>query len=268
MKRIISISLLFLVTLVALIIFSALSTAGASTPDTARMGTANQFYESGEFRQAAEAYEQIVDQGVQDSILYYNLGNSYFKLEDYGRAILSYRRAQVLAPRDGDIHANLDLARAQALDQLDIPRNEIFSSQMAHFTQQWFTLNEFALFALGLWLTFAALLVAYSTSETSSRLREGLQYALIVAVILVLFGSISLGSRLYLEKTQPAGVVLAGEIDIKSGPGAQYITEFTLHSGAEVSILETRGNWARLALPGGELQGWVSTDTVEAVARE
>jgi tetratricopeptide (TPR) repeat protein len=267
MKRMISISALFLVILAALIIYSALSTADASTSDTVSMDSANQLYENGEFRQAVEAYEQMADLGVQDSTLYYNLGNAYFKLEDFGRAILNYRRAQVLTPRDGDTRTNLDLARAQALDQLDTPGNEIFSSQMAHFTQQWFTLNEFALLALGLWFAFAALLIAYNTSKPRSRLREGLQYALIAAVILMLFGSISLGSRLYLEKTQPAGIVVAGEIDVKSGPGAQYITEFTLHNGAEVSILETRGNWARLGLPGGELQGWVSTESLEAVEK-
>lgn len=266
MKRIISISALFLVILAALIFYNVLSATGTS--DTASMGTANQLYEAGEFRQAVETYGQMVDHGVQDSILYYNLGNAYFKLEDFGRAILNYRRAQILAPRDGDMRANLDLARAQALDQLDTPKNELFSSQMAYFTQQWFTLNEFALLTLGLWFTFAALLIAYSTSKTRSRLREGLQYALIVAVILMLFVGISLGSRLYLEKTQPPGVVIADEVNVKSGPGAQYITEFTLHSGIEVSIPETRGSWTRLALPGGELQGWVSTDAVEAVEQD
>jgi SH3-like domain-containing protein len=55
---------------------------------------------------------------------------------------------------------------------------------------------------------------------------------------------------------------VADEINVISGPDDQYVTEFTLHSGAEVELVETRGNWARLQLPGGQLQGWVPAESI------
>ena len=55
-------------------------------------------------------------------------------------------------------------------------------------------------------------------------------------------------------------------MNVTSGPGEQYVTEFTLHSGAEVRLIERRDYWVRLALPGGQLQGWVPAEAVEAVA--
>jgi len=72
-------------------------------------------------------------------------------------------------------------------------------------------------------------------------------------------------SRMYVENAKPQGIVVAGEVNITSGPGSQYVTEFTLHNGAEVQIVETRANWIRLAVPNSELQGWAPAPAVEAV---
>ena len=65
--------------------------------------------------------------------------------------------------------------------------------------------------------------------------------------------------------TGTEGIVVAEEVDVTSGPGSQYVTEFTLHSGAEVDLLESSGNWARLVAPGTDLEGWVPASAVEAV---
>jgi tetratricopeptide (TPR) repeat protein len=83
------------------------------------MAMAHQLYESGQYAKAAEAYQQLVDQGYSDAALFYNLGNAYFKQGDIGRAILNYRRAERLHPRDPDTRANLELARSLAVDQIE-----------------------------------------------------------------------------------------------------------------------------------------------------
>ena len=80
-------------------------------------------------------------------------------------------------------------------------------------------------------------------------------------------GVIFLGGRLALDDSDREAVIVAGAVDVVSGPGSQYVAEFTLHAGAEVSVIEERGNWTRLELPGGELQGWVEAGAVERVER-
>ena len=57
------------------------------------MDRANERYERGEYAEAAQQYEALIDRGYSDVTLYLNLGNSYFESEDLGRAILSYLRA-------------------------------------------------------------------------------------------------------------------------------------------------------------------------------
>jgi tetratricopeptide (TPR) repeat protein len=268
MKRIITMFALVSLTIVGLFLANqTLLLAKPSVTATETMLTANQLYENGQYEQAAQAYQQLVDQGYADSVLFYNLGNAYFKQSDYGRSILNYRRAEALAPRDPDVQANLALAQAQTIDQLEELSNDNgFFANVAALTGGWLTLNEQALITLGLWVLFAFLLIGFGSSRRGSGLREGLGYALVVASLLLTVGLVGLASRLHIEKARYEAVVVAQEVSITSGPGSQYVTEFALHSGTEVSLVETRENWVRLAVAGAELQGWAPADAVETVA--
>lgn len=239
--------------------------AASSAAPTEKMTMANQLYEAGQYAQAAQAYQQLVDQGIADGSLYYNLGNAHFKQGDYGRAILNYRRAQQLLPRDPDIKANLALARAQTVDQFEVVQDDGALSGLGNALQSRFTLNELAMAALAAWILFVFLLILFGSAKRDSTWRRGLKSALVASAVVLVVGVVALGSALYVTDGQSEGVVVAAEVDVTSGPGAQYVTEFALHSGTEVELVEVRGNWARLALPGGELEGWVPANTVEPV---
>ena len=68
---------------------------------------ANTAYESGDYEMAIATYLDVVDMGVVDEDLYYNLGNAFYKTGQLGPAILYYERARRLAPRNDDINQNL-----------------------------------------------------------------------------------------------------------------------------------------------------------------
>jgi hypothetical protein len=240
-------------------------TAVVPTEADEAMLTANDLYEAGQFAQAAQAYQQVVDQGYASSALFYNLGNAHYKQGDYGRAIANYRRAQRLDPRDADIEANLGLARAQTVDKFEAMDDGGLLSQVGGAVQGWFTVDELAMAALGAWILFVFLLLLFGRAKAGGAWRKGLQYALVASAVVLAVGVLALGSALYEEHNGSEGVIVAAEVGVTSGPGAQYVTEFTLHNGAEVNLVEARGNWVRLAVPGGELEGWVPASTVEAL---
>lgn len=264
MKRLIFFITAFALLFLVLALLPALSAQPVSAQDLALLEGASQAYERGEYEQAAARYEQAAAVSGHAAV-YYNLGNAYYKLGDYGRAVLNYRRALNITPRDRDTRANLALARTQTTDRFETTGNLSFSTQLTSFTQNWLNRNELALLALGIWLIFLLLVLAHGFTP-SERLREGLQTAFILAAVLALLGAVSLGSRLYEETVHPAAVIVAEGIAVKSGPGEQYLTEFELHSGAEVSLLEERPAWVRLSLPGEGLQGWVPLESVERVS--
>ena len=87
-------------------------------PDEARMEEGAARYEEGDFIAATAIWEELADAGVEDSHLWYNLGNAYFQQEEIGMAILSYRRALRLAPRDAEIRDNLIGEECLAIDML------------------------------------------------------------------------------------------------------------------------------------------------------
>ena len=72
-------------------------------------------------------------------------------------------------------------------------------------------------------------------------------------------------SILHSNPYESTGVVTAGTVEALSGPGPQFAGEFTLHSGAQVRLVDSRHGWLQVALPGGELQGWLPAHTIEAV---
>jgi hypothetical protein len=240
--------------------------AGPATTAGETMVTANQLYDMGRYEQAAQAYQQLADKGHTDSALYYNLGNAYYKQGDIGRAILNYRRAQGLDPRDPDIEANLVMAREQAVDQFEVANQAGTMRLVGQALRSWLALNEVAMAALGLWILFVFLVLIYTSAKAGSVWRKPVRYGLIVVGVLLAGGVLALGGHLYLDASQAGGVIVASEVDITSGPGPQYVTEFTVHSGAEVNLVERRGNWVRLAAPGTELEGWVPASAVEPVS--
>ena len=75
--------------------------------DVTAVDAANQLYTAGHYAEAIQLYEGQVARGVQDSALFFNLGNAYFQQGDLGRAVLNLERAAQLNPRDADIQINL-----------------------------------------------------------------------------------------------------------------------------------------------------------------
>lgn len=261
LKRFLVAGIVFVMGLFALLPGVVLAQAPVSP--TEAMRAANQSYEEGKYAEAAEIYETMVNAGVVDEIVYFNLGNAYYKQGDLGRAILNYRRAQVIDPRDSAAAENLTIARLQTLDQIDATNVNPFSN-LVQYVEEWLTLREAAVLALFLWWIVSLFVVA---AILSRRLRK---YCLWVAGILGIFllaGIFSMANRYYTRQTTPEAVVVATEVDVTSGPGTadQYVIEFNLHSGAEVLITDQRPGWRNIALSGNDFKGWVPAEAVEQV---
>jgi tetratricopeptide (TPR) repeat protein len=262
-KSIIVLTIVSISLLVLLVAGTSLMTAGEPA-NVAAMSAGNRLIGAGNYAEAIRVYEQLLAQDVRDSALFYNLGNAYYFQGDLGRAILNYERAAQLAPRDADIKANLALARQQAGDPfLASPSGPL--GVLAGLTQRWLNINETAILALTFWFVAGATFIALRFARPG-RARTGLRYAAVTGLFLLLLTGLSLGARVYAERTQPEGIVISPTIALSSEPGDQYATGYSLSGGTAVNILETRGSWARLASPDESVKGWIPLDSVETVA--
>ena len=74
--------------------------------------TGNHYYKSQDYLKAVEQYLKILDMGIENGPLYYNIGNGFLKLGKVGYEILCYEKAKRLMPHDSDLKANLAYAKS------------------------------------------------------------------------------------------------------------------------------------------------------------
>lgn len=247
------------------LIFAIFTLVPAALADSNTLQTANALYSNGRYAEAIRAYETLVDQGVDDAALYYNLGNAYYQSGDLGHAILNYRRAEQLAPRQADIQHNLALARQQTGTAAPTVPTTFVASYLTTIAPT-LTLNETAVIALGLWTAVCGLVWAIRRQESGKR-RTALQYSLVPVSLLLLLAVFTLGGRLHTANQLPNAVLIAQTADLHSGPGAQFASDTQLSGGAEVTLYQTRGDWSQIGLPGSATRAWVAAPDVELVER-
>ena len=232
---------------------------------TELMAAANGRYERGEFAEAAQQYENLIAMGYENTALYYNLGNAYLEGGDQGRAILNYLRAEELSPRNPNVRANLNLARSMTLNGIETERDSLVES-VSYLGRRWVTPGELGVAALLLWIIGALAISALLVWRTAPS-RVALRNVGGASTVTALLAFALLLNMIYANPYDSAGVVTAESAEALSGPGFQYAEEFTLHSGAQVRLLDTRQGWLQVALPGGEIRGWMPVHAVEAVGR-
>jgi len=71
-------------------------------------------FAAGEYAGAIEQYEKCGDAGERDAQVWNNLGNSYFRLEQFTKAELCYRRTLAIAPEMAHANRNLGVSLAKA----------------------------------------------------------------------------------------------------------------------------------------------------------
>ncbi|HEX2909023.1 MAG TPA: tetratricopeptide repeat protein [Phototrophicaceae bacterium] len=218
-------------------------------------------YQNADYAAAADLYTTLIEAGWQNSTLFFNLGNTYYHQGDWGRALLNYRLAQRITPRDADLNHNLALVRAQ---RVEIQGDEVdLIAGLAEWSTGLVTLPELQCLALLLWFGwFGRLSVAVIRPAWGRRLRVSLA----ISGGVVLLTLVLLGSRLWMLANRPAGVVVKDVVSVMSGPGADYLDLFALHSAAELHLIDARAGWLRFSLPDGR-QGWLPEIAVERVER-
>jgi tetratricopeptide (TPR) repeat protein len=218
----------------------------------ANFSAANELYAKGKFVEAAAIYEKILQTGGQSPALLFNSANAEFKAGNLGKAIAAYRRAELLAPRDSEIRANLDFVRNQVQG----------ASVRESRWQYWLgtlTLNEGAvLTAVLFWLTFALLVARQIRPALVPKLKSATQ----IFAALLIFSATVLGLQAANHFSRATAVVTAAEATARSGPFDEAQNAFTAHDGAELSVLDRHGDWVQVTGGSGKI-GWLPAKQVE-----
>ncbi len=218
---------------------------------------ANTFYEEGKYDDAINEYSKMLAQGIESGNLYYNLGNSYFKKGDLGKAVLHYERAKRLIPRDSDLKSNYAFARAQ------------IKYNISGSSQQWFerifsaldilTINEITILLSVVFIFVVLFLIRALFFSVSRRV-----YRLIIltSTVFFIFLAIALFNRISLLERE--AVVITKSSEVRFEPVESATTHFTLYGGAKVYLLQSKKNWSKIRRPDGKV-GWIKSQETKKI---
>lgn len=222
----------------------------------------NKFYAKENYEAAISSYESVVNSGKQSAELYFNLGNSYYKLHKVAPAVYNYEKALLLSPNDSEIKTNLEFARKMAIDDIKVIPKVGFNKLLADFTSK-YHYDTWAWIAVSFSFVFLLFFVGYYFSE-----KTVLKRIFFIGMFLWLVGILLSAASGFYEKNRndnerPA-IVFAENAPLKSEPksGGQDIT--VLHEGTKVYILESIANWKKIELT-DETTGWIEDTSIREI---
>jgi len=223
---------------------------------------ADNAYAEGDYVRAAAVYEQLLEEGVSPAI-YFNLGNAYYRQGDIPHAILNYERAQLLAPSDGDIRFNLQMARQKTIDKIE-PESEMFFVTWIRSLVNMASTDGWAYMALfSLALTVVLALVYLFASRLWLR-KSGFFLGVLMLICFVLANVFAIQQKRQLTLSTGA-VIMPSAVNVKSTPTQNGTDLFILHSGTRVDITDdSMTDWKEIRLPDGK-QGWVEASQIEII---
>jgi len=220
---------------------------------------ANQLYQSGDYSSAREQYQKIINSGYESVELYYNLGNTFYKLGQIPSAILYCEKALVLNPKDVDIQFNLDLANRMIIDKIN-PVNEFFIKKWIQSFAGVMKADAWGVLSV---LAFVVLLsaIAILYIARSDKYRK-LLISLGAGMIFLLITSLILGNIQNKQTTHSdSAIVFTSSLTAKSSPDAGGTDLFVIHEGLKVKITDQVGTWIRIRLADGN-EAWIPENSV------
>jgi len=241
-----------------IVIFILLATLRclAAEPYNVLWQRGDQFYQQKEYDSAAYYFEQIAAQKPWNAEVYYNLGNTYYRLNRMGPAILNYERALRINPEYKEAKDNLVLAKSRVSNRIQ-NNNEIF------FVQWWHFLTEGTKATMWTILSLIAFLSVLGFSLVK-RLRKGLSSIppqLIGVLIVVWSVLLTLSFAASNNKvTSERAVVMDNDTPLMNNQH-QGKPQILVPEGTTVELKGENNGWTEVQLPDGRT-GWIQTSSI------
>ena len=224
--------------------------------------SANGLYKNGKFKEAIEQYKAIESKGLISSELYYNLGNSYYKLNKVGPSIYFYEKALKLDPLNKDVGTNLVFAKRLALDNIEALPKTIFQKFNKNYLQK-LSYNQWAVLVVVLSVLASLFFLMFYFVEAS--LKKRIYFIASIFSFLLLLGSFFITENQYnLSKNKKEAIVFASKTSIKNAPTLNAEEIFTLHEGAKVIVLDAIDDWKKIKIADGKL-GWIIASEIKEI---
>ena len=219
-------------------------------------------YVKNDYASAIQIYEALLKKGEAAEV-YYNLGNSYYKIDEIAKAVLNYERALLLQPGNSDIRANLDVARSKTVDKMEVVPEIFFVTWIKALI---FSMSVDAWTILGIvcFVLLIASLYFFIFSKHIIWKKTGFVAGVIFLILVVSANVFAAQQKEYLLNRNKA-IIMSPSVTVRSTPNESGTSLFVLHEGIKVSIKDTSmRDWKEILLDDGKV-GWVPSSVVEII---
>ena len=218
----------------------------------------NQAIIEGNYNDAIKHYEAIIASGYENSDLYYNLGNAYFRTNSVGLAQWAFFKALSLSPRDEDILHNIEVTQARQIDRIKMPETFILLKLYRNF-KKYLSLKEFLFFG-SITLLLQSFLILLNKTGNFNGIFYKYVIGFLVILLIVIHGTFA--DKYYQKRKSNFGVIISNNVKAYSSPlNSNNLLLFQLNAGALVEIDKAQSDMYEILLIDGK-KGWIPIETV------
>lgn len=195
-------------------------------------------YNKADYQTALRYYNEALTKEGSSTELYYNIGNAYYRLDNLGRAVLSYERALKIDPSNDQARDNLQFVKSKIKD-----RPEDDSSYLNNVHKKIISLmspDMWAWVTLGIFVLLMALVALYIFTANVNLRKVGFFGGIVMLCVFVYTLVIAYNSANEVNKHETA-VVIVPTSYLSSMPASKDKNQkvVPVHEGITITIIDS-----------------------------
>jgi len=213
---------------------------------------ANKLYQQHKFQDALTLYTTLSSKGP---VVWENMGNCAYYLEDYSHAIAYWYRTQRYADRQR--HSMIKERIQQAYHHLKIVNDDSWYEKVESWIVKYIRIMPLWMWELLLITSWAFLMLAGPLLYKRDMRSTLLGLAGITFFCVMLYGT------QYIYEQRNFGIVIFSHASLHTGAHEQLPVIATLKLGQKVRVADVLHNWYRISV--GQHIGWIPKNMIEVV---
>ena len=208
-------------------------------------------YIKDDYTTAIQIYESLLKNG-ESADVYYNLGNSYYKIGEIA-----------MKPGNSDIRANLEVARAKTIDKVE-PVPEVFFVSWTKALINSMSVDAWATWGIVSFILFIITLYFFIFSKQIMLKKVGFIAGIVFLIVMICSNLFASEQKERLVNRNEA-IVMNPSVTVRSTQSESGTSLFILHEGRKVSIKDnSMKEWKEIRLEDGKV-GWVPASAIEVI---
>lgn len=224
-----------------------------------------------DYLEAIRLYKAAIERDGSSAVIYYNLGNAYYRVDSLAKAIIYYERALRLDPTDEDARANLEYVNSKIID---VRPTDGITNILVEKTMLMLSPNGWAMLSIVIFVIVLLLAAGYIFSR-NIRLRKVYFFAAIVVFLINIVSVVIAINAASVVSGNKEAVVVVESTQLSTSPATplnESQKAMLLHEGSKVKVIRELSTpndprvkkWVEVEAV-GDNRAWIDAEAIEVI---